>query len=183
MQILSCKKTATWWLQNGIWEGLGLDLGGSWGSLGRPLGTFGRFLVDFLLFWIELFSRMGPRWGPEGLLGRFLMDFRRFWEGFGKVLGRFWVIFGMVLGRFWKRFDIWGRPDFELELELACRGLAYFVRFLQGKAIFLLNPLCTSTTICLCQDPRVASLRTAERPNTRGFLTPTCVKPQLMLFE
>ena len=46
MQILNVKKKAPKWLQNWIWEGLGLRLGGIWDSLGGLLGTFGRFFAQ-----------------------------------------------------------------------------------------------------------------------------------------
>jgi len=50
MQILDVKKKAPKWLQNWIWEGLGLRLGGIWDGLGGLLGIFGRFLAVFLVF-------------------------------------------------------------------------------------------------------------------------------------
>ena len=42
-------------LPNLIWEDLGLHLGGGWDGLGRLLATFGRPLVVFLVFKIQLF--------------------------------------------------------------------------------------------------------------------------------
>ena len=54
------------------------------------------------------------------------------------------------------------------------------------KNIFLLNPLCTSTKVCLCRDPRVVSRSSAERLNARGspyrvldnlFIIPPMIPP------
>ena len=85
MQISDGKNQARKSLQNWIWEGLGLHLGGVWDGLGlfwRPLGGF---LVVFLVFLIGLFSSIGLRWGPKGLLRRFGMDFGGFGGGFGQA--------------------------------------------------------------------------------------------------
>ena len=77
--------------------GLGLHLGGVWDGLGRLLGTFGRFWTVFLVFYIDLFSSIGLRWGPRGLLDQFWVDFGRSWEGFGRILQGFWEGFGSFL--------------------------------------------------------------------------------------
>ena len=50
MRIYDQKKTSAKIVQNLIWEGLGLHLGGVWDGLGSLLGTFGRFWVAFLVF-------------------------------------------------------------------------------------------------------------------------------------
>ena len=50
MQIWIGTKTIPKYPKKWIWEGLGLHLGGVWDGLGRPLGTFERFLVAFLIF-------------------------------------------------------------------------------------------------------------------------------------
>ena len=61
------KKSSTNWFL----EGLGLHLGGVWDCLGPLLGAFGRFLVNFCAFKIQLFYSIGPKWAPRGLLGGF----------------------------------------------------------------------------------------------------------------
>ena len=98
MQILDAKKEAPKWLQNWIWEGLGLRWGRVWGGLGPLLGALGRFLVVFWTFKIELFLSIGPNLAPKGLLDRFWVDFKGFGESFGRVLGGF----GKEFGRIWK---------------------------------------------------------------------------------
>ena len=50
MPSWSGEKRVTKWLKMWIWDGLGPQLGGVWDGLGCPLGTFGRFLVVFLVF-------------------------------------------------------------------------------------------------------------------------------------
>ena len=84
-------------LQTRLWDGLGLDLGGFWGALGRLLRALGHFLSVFWAFKIELRSRIRPRWDPRGLLDRFWMNVGRFWGdfevGLGGNLGEF--------GNFW----------------------------------------------------------------------------------
>ena len=96
MQILDVKKKAPKWLQNWIWEGLGLRLGKIWDGLGSLLSTFGGFLAVFWVFWINLFSSIGPRWGLRGLLERSWIDFGGFWEGLGWILGGFGQDFGRL---------------------------------------------------------------------------------------
>ena len=91
MQILDVKKKAPKWLQNWIWEGLGLRLGGIWDGLGGLLGTFGRFLSKQPLMTGRGRSQMGSK-RPFGAI----LD--RFW----RVLGRFGVDFGSIWAGFWK---------------------------------------------------------------------------------
>ena len=107
MQILSCKKTATWWLQNGIWEGLGLDLEGSSSSLGRLLGTFGRFFA--LLNWTFCAhgAKMGSRRPFGSIFGGFSKVLGGFWEGFGTVLGNFWNGFESIVEKIWYMRKNW----------------------------------------------------------------------------
>ena len=54
MQIQNGKTKAKKSMKNRFWEGLGLHLGGVWGSLGLLLGALGRFLAVFGAFEIEL---------------------------------------------------------------------------------------------------------------------------------
>ena len=79
MQILNKEKQAKKSLKNQIWEGLGLHLGVVWDGLGPLWVALGRFLLVFLVFKIELFSSMGPRWAPRGLLDGFWIDFGKGW--------------------------------------------------------------------------------------------------------
>ena len=81
---------------------LGLS-GIGWEGLGILLGAFGRLLVVFWTFELELFSSVGPTWAPKGLLDSFWVDLgrnlERFWqdlEGFGMLLGWIWMDFGII---------------------------------------------------------------------------------------
>ena len=58
MQILDVKKKAPKWLQNWIWERLGLRLGRIWDGLGGLLDTFAGFLVVLVL---EQVAQSAPR--------------------------------------------------------------------------------------------------------------------------
>ena len=89
MQIFDVKKKAPKWLQNWIWEGLGLRLGRICDGLGNLLGTFANFLAVFWTFKIQFFSGIGPRWAPRGLLNRFWVDLGKDWHGFLEHLGGF----------------------------------------------------------------------------------------------
>ena len=50
----------SWAYQAQVWEGFGI-----------LLGAFGRLLVVFCTFLLNLFSSVGPRWAPKGLLDSF----------------------------------------------------------------------------------------------------------------
>ena len=66
-------------------------MGGVWGRLGPPLGAFGRLLVVFWTFKIELLSSIGPKWAPRELLDGFWVAsgrFGRVWGGFVEKFGR-----------------------------------------------------------------------------------------------
>ena len=98
MQISSREISNKKSLQNSIWEGLGLHLGGAWDGLGRLLGALGPLLPVFLTFKINIFCNIGPRWAPRAY-------WDRFWEGSGriwKVWGRVFGTLGYLLDRFWE---------------------------------------------------------------------------------
>ena len=82
MQDLRKKIKAKKLLQNWIWDGLGLNLGGLWDDLGRLLAPFGRLWVVTWPFRIEFFRSIGRRLSSRGLWNRFGIDFGRIWGGF-----------------------------------------------------------------------------------------------------
>ena len=92
MQILDVKNKAPKWLQNWIWEGLGLRLGGIWDGLGGLLGTFGGFLA---VFWCSE-SAFFHASVQDGVQEAFWSDFGGFWEGLGWILGGFGQDFGRL---------------------------------------------------------------------------------------
>ena len=128
-----------------------MDLRGSWAPFGRGLGRFG--------------ASLGCSWTPLGRFGSVQnrvffkhwakmvskrpsgLIFDPFGEGLGGVLGGFGEAFGALLAHL-------GRPGVEL-------------------ASHLVRMLYVSCCPIFCyRNPRAASLRPAERHNTRGFPTP-----------
>ena len=70
-----------------IWEGLGLNLAGVWGALGRLLATFGRIVLAFWAFKAISFKALVQ----DELQKAFWIDFGRIWNGFGEDFDRIWV--------------------------------------------------------------------------------------------
>ena len=129
------------------------DLKGSWAPFGEGLGG------------------SGPSWGHFGAHLDCLLDvpnhiFVKHWSNmgskrlFGSILDQFWE----GLGRIWETLGkIWA-----LKIEAFAS---------HGR---LLSTLCVFCSLTLCyRNPRVASLRLAERHNTRGFRPLTRVKQTL----
>ena len=168
------------------------DLGKSWGSIWEGFGTlwavlgplFGHILNVCWAFQLISFKNMGPRWAPRGLLDGFWIHFGRFRTSFGhsrRPLGVFsglqtwtfvstgptWAPSGL-LDRFWQGLGkIW--------MCLGCCG-ALTIETFASRGHFL-NTLGVPCCLTLCyRNPRVASLRLAERHNTRGFRPQTRVK-------
>ena len=125
------------------------ELEGSWAPFGEGLGG------------------SGPSWGHFGAHFDCLLDvpnhiFLKHWSNmgskrlFGSILDQFWE----GLGRIWETLGkIWA---------LKIEAFASHVR--------LLSTLCVLCSLTLCyRNPRVASLRLAERHNTRGFRPQTRV--------
>ena len=95
MQDLRKKIKAKKLLQNWIWDGLGLNLGGLWDDLGRLLAPFGRLWVVTWPFRIEFLEALVQDCPQEAfgidlgsILDGFWKDFDRVWEGFGESLGK-----------------------------------------------------------------------------------------------
>ena len=61
MQNWSWTKSVQKSNKNQFWDGLGLYLGGVWGSLGPSLGAFGRLLAVLGAFKTELLSSIGSK--------------------------------------------------------------------------------------------------------------------------
>ena len=129
---------------------------------------------------------------PERLRPRFWQVFGRFWAllgALGRLLGASWAsldaswgLLGRLLGPLGLLFGIWGRflEQFWNFWESFWEG---FERVWTLKIIvfallgLLLRTLCVSCCITFCyRNPRAASLRPAERHNTRGFLPPERVE-------
>ena len=165
-------------------------------GFGTVLGLFSTLLRNFCVFFGRSISSFCKAWAPDGLQEAFWMDFRSIWVGFGKGFGGFRENFGAFFRNFFRIFSNFLGTCFALRFNLARKGLAYFVQvflcqgltlcvFPRKKTIFLLNPLCTSTKVCLCRNPRVVSRSSAERLNARGscplrvlddeFIIPTSV--------
>ena len=128
-------------------------LSGSWAPFGKGLG------------------RSGPSWGHFWAHFDCLLDvpnhvFLKHWSNmgskrlFGSILDQFWE----GLGRIWQTLGkIWA-----LKIEAFAS---------HGR---LLSTLCVLCSLTLCyRNPRVASLRLAERHNTRGFRPQTRVESTL----
>ena len=126
------------------------ELEGSWAPFGEGLGG------------------SGPSWGHFGAHFDCLLDvpnhiFLKHWSNmgskrlFGSILDQFWE----GLGRIWETLGkIWA-----LKIEAFAS---------HGR---LLSTLCVLCSLTLCyRNPRVASLRLAERHNTRGFRPQTRVR-------
>ena len=132
------------------------DLEGFGPPFGRGLGRrFGLFFVALGHFWIVFFAEnrtLIKHWSKMN--SKRLLD--RFGVNFGRVLGG--------LGRIWETLGkIWA-----LKIEAFAS---------HGR---LLSTLCVRCSLTLCyRNPRVASLRLAERHNTRGFRPQTRVRQTL----
>ena len=129
------------------------DLGGSWAPFGKGLGRSG---ASWGHFWAHFDCLLDvpnhiflKQWAKMGSKRLFGWLLDRFWEG----LGRIW----MRLGRIW----------------------AFKIKAFASHGHFL-NTLGVPCCLTLCyRNPRVASLRLAERHNTRGFRPQTRVKSTL----
>ena len=125
------------------------DLGGSWAPFGRGLGRSGTSCGHFWAHFDCLLDVPNhiflKQWAKMGSKRLFGWLLDRFWEG----LGRIW----MRLGRIW----------------------AFKIKAFASHGHFL-NTLGVPCCLTLCyRNPRVASLRLAERHNTRGFRPQTRV--------
>ena len=108
MQISSREISNKKSLQNSIWEGLGLHLGGAWDGLGRLLGALGPLLPVFLRLKSIYFATLVQ----DGLQEPTGIDFGRVLGGFGKVWGRFlelWGTFWTDFGSFWPKKALLGQ--------------------------------------------------------------------------
>ena len=129
-----------------IWEGVGTLWGVCWPLWGASWPSFARSKSNFFLDWVQ-----------DRLQEAFWVDFGSIWGRFGEDFGRVWVDLGSILGGFsvsWRFRD--GR------LEISVSSLAHTV--------------CLLLHHILQQNPRAASLRLAERHNTRGFRPLTRVR-------
>ena len=126
------------------------DLGGSWAPSGKGLGrsgaSWGHFWAHSDCFLDVPNHIFFKQWSKMGSKRPFGWLLDRFWEG----LGRIW----MRLGRIW----------------------AFKIKAFASHGHFL-NTLGVPCCLTLCyRNPRVASLRLAERHNTRGFRPQTRVR-------
>ena len=126
------------------------DFGRSWAPLGKGLG------------------RSGPSWGHSWAHFDRLLDvpnhiFVKHWSNMGSKR-----LFGSILDQFWEGLgSIW-----ETLGKIWALKIEAFAS--HGR---LLSTLCVLCSLTLCyRNPRVASLRLAERHNTRGFRPQTRVK-------
>ena len=158
--------------------GFGRVLGFIWQGFGTVLGLFSTLLRDFWLFSGRSKSSFCKAWAPDGLQEALWMDFRSIWVGFGEGFGGFRENVGAFFRNFFAFFRISLEPVLHFDSTSHVKVWLilfkfFYVRgllcaFSLGKTIFLLNPLCTSTKVCLCRDPRVVSRSSAERLNARG---------------
>ena len=131
-----------------FWKGLG----GSWTPLGRFLGALGAFKNHFFTILTQDHLQDAPRWPQDWILMPQDGPKTGFWDGFGRV----WAAFGL-------QFEglVWGT--------LLGSQLSFSV---------LLGRLLCTLCVCCCvtfyyRTPRAASLRPAERHNTRGVSNPS----------
>ena len=121
-------------------------MGSIWGGFGRLWAVLGPLWGAFGLFVGRSKSYLCKTLVQHGLQEAFWIDFGSIWEG----LERIW----QTLGKIWA-----------LKIEAFAS---------HGR---LLSTLCVFCSLTLCyRNPRVASLRLAERHNTRGFRPQTRVR-------